>query len=298
MPVAVSSSYSLARDLLYTGSLSLDSGSYYILTHKSIKQLYYNDFDTGSTGTLIETGSYEFYPQSSFTSASRFLYVTSSVYSIPRTKIGTHIEPGTFELYPSYSQEVIDAARYIVDDYVTDNGAVEALGGENLYIITTSLDGPYSSSNKIMDDGEGMLFISGTSYNNVGNIFYPHGQVVLTDETVASFFIENPFAGMNWKSNQPIYTYNYNIKISDYEFNFTQNPTAQSGSYLYEYSGSKFVRTTGVLADNITGSAFQPYITTVGLYNEANELLAVAKLGQPLPKSANTEMTIQIKLDI
>ena len=90
---------------------------------------------------------------------------------------------------------------------------------------------------------------------------------------------------MSWKSNQPIYTYNYNIKISDYEYNFTFNPTARSGS-------------DGQLADNVTGSYFQPYITTVGLYNDSNELIAVAKLAQPLPKSANTEMTIQVKLDI
>ena len=91
---------------------------------------------------------------------------------------------------------------------------------------------------------------------------------------------------MIWKSNHPIYTHNYNLKISDYEYNYTLNPTAQkSGSY-------------GEMADNITGSSFQPYITTVGLYNDVNELIAVAKLSQPLPKSANTEMTIQVKLDI
>jgi hypothetical protein len=64
------------------------------------------------------------------------------------------------------------------------------------------------------------------------------------------------------------------------------------------YSGSRFVRQSGVLAANVTGSDFQPYITAVGLYNEANELIAVGKMSQPLPKSAQTEMTIQIKLDI
>ena len=50
--------------------------------------------------------------------------------------------------------------------------------------------------------------------------------------------------------------------------------------------------------DNITGSAFQPYITTVGLYNDANELIAVGKMAQPVPKPANTEMTIIVKIDI
>lgn len=63
------------------------------------------------------------------------------------------------------------------------------------------------------------------------------------------------------------------------------NPSAISGS-------------NGLKAPNITGSAFEPYITTVGLYNDANELLAVAKLGQPIPKSNKTDMTVVVKIDI
>ena len=39
------------------------------------------------------------------------------------------------------------------------------------------------------------------------------------------------------------------------------------------------------------------YITTVGLYNDANELLAVAKLSQPLSKDFTKEALIRIKLD-
>ena len=43
---------------------------------------------------------------------------------------------------------------------------------------------------------------------------------------------------------------------------------------------------------------FKPYITTVGLYNEANELIAVAKANRPIPKSHNVDMTFVVKLDI
>jgi len=316
MPIASTTPY--GYDELYTGSLSLDSGSYQVLTYRSLEQLYYNDFNSGS-GTIEETGSYDHFIESSFFSSSRFLFDTASVYSIPRIKVGTHIEPLTVELYPSFSQEQIDSTRYICDDYVTDTGLSSGSGGSNLYIITSSL-GPYGLSTtfncplevktvKILDDGEGSLYISGSVYTNVGNVIYSHGQIILTDEVVAAYYIDNTntLANLSWKSNLPIYTYNYNIKVGDYEYNFTQNPSAQSGSYAVDVdgnlytstsSGSRLIRTTGVLADNVTGSAFQPYITTVGLYNDANELLAVAKLGQPLPKSANTEMTIQIKLDI
>jgi hypothetical protein len=47
-----------------------------------------------------------------------------------------------------------------------------------------------------------------------------------------------------------------------------------------------------------TGPDFQPYITTVGLYNDANELLAVAKYSKPIPKPNNTDMTLIVQIDI
>jgi hypothetical protein len=67
--------------------------------------------------------------------------------------------------------------------------------------------------------------------------------------------------------------------------NFTYNKTALTGS-------------NGELASNVVGSDFTPYITTVGLYNDANELIAVAKTGRPIPKSQHSDMTFEIKIDI
>jgi len=49
--------------------------------------------------------------------------------------------------------------------------------------------------------------------------------------------------------------------------------------------------------DFATGSYFQPYVTTIGLYNDANELVAVGKLAQPVPKSRYTDMTFVVKFD-
>jgi hypothetical protein len=39
------------------------------------------------------------------------------------------------------------------------------------------------------------------------------------------------------------------------------------------------------------------YTTTIGLYNDQNDLLAVAKLSKPVRKTSNSEMIIKIKLD-
>ncbi len=71
------------------------------------------------------------------------------------------------------------------------------------------------------------------------------------------------------------------------EFNFSQNPTLISGS-----------SNSGILYSFATGSYFDPFITTVGLYNNNKELIAVAKLAQPLPVSTITDTTILVNLDL
>jgi len=55
--------------------------------------------------------------------------------------------------------------------------------------------------------------------------------------------------------------------------------------------------TDGNLKNELTGSEFTPYITSIGLYNDANELLAVAKLSRPIKKSIDLDMTFIVKLD-
>jgi hypothetical protein len=153
-----------------------------------------------------------------------------------------------------------------------------------------------SAANTIItDDGEGNL-ISGSQ--QVGNVIYSHGQLIITQLPFITYFTDNPTPGISFSGNTEVKTAVYNLKVSDYELNHTLNPTAQSGSTVLQYSGSKFVQPSGIYADNVTGSAFQPYITTVGLYNDSDQLIAVGKLAQPLPKPADTELTIQIKLDV
>ena len=261
----------------------LFSGSYKPLVHRSIEQLYYRSFQTSSgtiTGSFSEdSGSYKLYDhylESSFSdSGSRFLSgALAMVYCIPQKSFGTHIEPNTFRFHP-YQEGLLGQRVYIrqQDDYVSAS------------YFSPSSYGYYGGLDPIVDDGEGNLLISESSRNRVGNIIYSHGQIILTDQDVAQFMIASQSAEIQWKSNHPIYTYNYDCKISDDEFNFTQNPSALTGS-------------DNRMRDNVTGSAFVPYITSVGLYNDAQELIAVGKLGQPLPKPANTELTIKIKLDI
>lgn len=183
--------------------------------------------------------------------------------------------------------------------YLNNTGIIFSIP-RNLYgthiepgTIVVGNDTPYT----LVDDGEGNLINSDTGVN-VGNVIYTHGQIMITNSTIAAAYRIAPNQSIKFKSNNPIYTHTYSIKVSDYEFNHTLNPTAQSGSTTLSYSGSSFVQPSGVYADNVTGSAFQPYITTVGLYNDSDELVAIGKLAQPLPKPADTELTIQVKLDV
>jgi hypothetical protein len=68
------------------------------------------------------------------------------------------------------------------------------------------------------------------------------------------------------------------------EFNYSENPSFISGS------------TGEVLYSGFINNP-QTYITTVGLYNDTNELLAVAKLSRPLLKDFTKEALVRIKLD-
>jgi hypothetical protein len=74
------------------------------------------------------------------------------------------------------------------------------------------------------------------------------------------------------------------IRPQNAEFNYTTNPSFISGS-TGEVLYSSFINNP------------QTYITTVGMYNDANELLAVAKLSRPLVKDFTKEALIRVKLD-
>jgi hypothetical protein len=73
------------------------------------------------------------------------------------------------------------------------------------------------------------------------------------------------------------------VRARNSEFNYTENPT--------------FIDSVGeVIYDDFINNP-QTYITTVGMYNDANELLAVAKLSRPIIKDFTKESLVRVKLD-
>ena len=109
----------------------------------------------------------------------------------------------------------------------------------------------------------------------------------INDAEFINSFITSSDITCSFSSSFNIYETQYKCTIRENEFNFSQNPTLVSGS-----------SNSGVLYSFATGSYFSPYVTTVGLYDNSYNLLAVAKLAQPLPTSAVTDTTILINLDL
>ena len=128
--------------------------------------------------------------------------------------------------------------------------------------------------------------LSVTASENVGNIIYPHGMAIFTNQNLPLNNITTlANTTCSFSSSLTIYETQYKCTIRENEFNFSLNPSLLSGS------------TDGTVYGYVTSSYFSPFITTVGLYDEFQNLLAVGKLAQPLPTSPTTDTTILINLD-
>lgn len=134
---------------------------------------------------------------------------------------------------------------------------------------------------------------------NVGNIIYEHGMVIFTNQNapLKSLTID-PNVTCSFYSSKAIYESQYKCTIRESEFNFSLNPSISSGSTAYSSSIGTFYTPSEFLYDYATGSYFSPYISTIGLYDNDQNLLAVAKLAQPLQSSLTTDTTILVNLDL
>jgi len=261
------------------------SGQYNSLMYDFINHMYYQSY----SGSLLDTGSlmfnvntYESASQQRPTS-SYFIYNSNpqlikdfpsgsgdliSVISVSPKIFGSKILPHSFALSAS--------SVLIVDD-----------GYGNLFDIDQAIDDyillDYASSSYFFDPtpDSGSIF--------VGNIFYAQGLVVITNqnpdyidllETVTSpvqLFFQNEHI---------IYENEVRCIVKESDFNLSYNPSLVTGSYE-----------NGILRDFTTASFFQPYATTIGLYNDNNDLLMVAKLAKPIVLSSDTDMTFIVKYD-
>lgn len=81
----------------------------------------------------------------------------------------------------------------------------------------------------------------------------------------------------------------YFVRVKNQDFNYSNNPTYVSDGSDSNTKGT--IKITEFLTDPKT------YPTTIGLYDESNELIAIAKLSQPVQKSFDNELLIRVRLD-
>jgi hypothetical protein len=254
---------------------------YQSLIYNSVKQLYYTNFLSSSTGDNV-----------------------AQPVLVPGFNASGDVLIGQVQspLYDNFLQSTLVPNRYFPTASQSNILVISIpskIYGE--YIVPTSLNISFVSYGNFTDDGEGNLLLGSS---NVGNVIYPHGIVIFTNPTPAFTIndlvddIQNNNANCAFSSSMTIYEAQYKCTLRESEFNATLNPSAQtSGSLLTVNSSSFYQRGDGTLSNNVTGSYFSPYVTTVGLYDEAQNLLAIGKLAQPLPTSPTTDTTILVNID-
>ena len=101
------------------------------------------------------------------------------------------------------------------------------------------------------------------------------------------FLLHNAIKGgadFEARRTENVSTSHYFVRATNREYNFSNNPTFVTG-------------TDGTFSESTFERDPKTFITTVGLYNDANEMIAVAKTSKPIAKSFDKEVLIKVKLD-
>tara|TARA_Y100000356_G_C11239198_1_gene279780 strand:+ start:50 stop:937 length:888 start_codon:yes stop_codon:yes gene_type:complete len=203
-------------------------------------------------------------------------YPNSTVIAIPQSYYGEKIKEGSFKLTDLDNVDLANNKPIIIDD-----------GLGNLY-----------STNAHHSQSAGAL---SSSDNYAGNIFYEHGIAVITETGSWSGSVDYSDLATNFNlqfdSSNTIVTYEYNVNISPQEYNLSTNYTLRD---TLSTDDESLTLSTPYLKAPYTGSDFQPYITTINLYQDGDYGTPViqATLPRPIRKSDKINTRFKIKLDI
>lgn len=217
-----------------------------------------------------------------------------------RARFREKLDPGNLEI--NLKDVGSNAVRRLIDDSSTaaasvgEGGAVYNIvsgsidNGTSIYSPTTYYGLMYPQYGIVILNGDvldGNLAAGGinlatstgsqTEGNNRMKLFNQISQSIALAGTGQTF-------GVQARSSEQVKSTYYFVRVKNGEYNYSNNPTFVSGS-LGALKYPTFYRDP------------QTYITTVGLYNDRRELLAVAKLSRPLLKSFTREALIKVKLD-
>jgi hypothetical protein len=156
----------------------------------------------------------------------------------------------------------------------------------------------------------------------VGNVFYDKGIAVVKHDTGSAVtaigvnglkLVENSELYVDYASDVKFYRHETYVKIAPSDFNFSMfNPSilrtyqasgSVSASFFTASMQEENIKTSGNSEDTyniynlMSAGIIKPYVTTIGLYNERYELLAVAKLSEPIQRTFNTDQIFIVRFD-
>ena len=215
--------------------------------------------------------------------------------NVNRARYKEQLDPGNIQLNLKNGATIISL--------IDDSGQTEAVGasGRVFNMVSGALN--------IGTANEGTIS-SVTASNGQGwGLFYPDAGIMLLNPMAVAAGLSVSFVSAsaantysNASNNMKLYqsisasadfqarrtenvsTSHYFVRANNREFNFSNNPTFITGSV------GQFVQATFERDPKV-------YITSVGLYDDANELLEVAKTSKPIEKSFDKEVAIKVKLD-
>ena len=193
----------------------------------------------------------------------------------------------------------------ILEDNIAVFSVPQRYYGEGIKIGTVVLEDE-QLGRIYTDDGNSNLIDSGS--NIKGNIFYDRGLIVVAKDIVSGSVLSQ--FTLNFRSTKTIFENEIFLSVLENEFNVSQNPSA------VDYDGTigkiklHNIRSTinplkvGGFADYLysgsvdpTGSYLAPYITTIGLYDDELNMVAVAKLPQPIKSLPDYPINFIVRFD-
>ena len=240
---------------------------------------------------------------------------TDSIYIVnfKRNRLKERLDAGNFELPLAFMSGALDSnatgsnvaisSSNIVITLIDDSGLADAsvTAAGNVYnIVSGSIDGGiYNSSapvyyglaypdygtlildGKMLD--QQLNFQTNTGSDSEGSNHFRLFHSVSGSATITNPATSDPY-GFLARNSEKVTSTHYFVRIKNAEYNFSNNPSYVTGS-------------VGEIAQTTFVGDPKTYITTVGLYNDSQELLAVSKLSKPLLKSFQREALIRVKLD-
>jgi hypothetical protein len=261
--------------------------------------LYYNASVPGISPASTIYGQYRSLILEDENSAFSFGGVTQDYFyaiNVSRARYKEKLLPGSLNLTLRSGSNIL---------YLTDNSQDVALptyyGTQRAYQVVSGSDG---SAYNISTGGTGYTPASG-SYG----LFFPDTSTVLLNGKALD--LAGP-DGINLSTNltpdtdgqNVLKLYTALVSGSSFELNSEETITSdfvfvrsRNAEFNYSTNPSFISGSTGEVIYSYFINNPQVYPTTVGLYNDANELLAVAKLSRPLQKNFTKEALVRVKLD-